>query len=262
MFKEIFMKRFLAVFMVCFFVFCGCLSVDDSAATGGGAPGGGGNAPGAGTSGGASDPASLGVIFEWDSAKTPLTAAITAGNPVATGYGNVNFRVIGGRSIMTTEDGALRLGADNRLVIGGTNNQSTGADSHSPGVFNISRGVYRLTLDYKDPEGGGDGNYLLRLFINNNHTAQASSVLGAGSNIGQFTDTGQLFGGNPHGGLKPGTTCAAEPNRVILTVNPQVTYATGVSNYGKTSLETAFFCLNCQGISRITITAIKIERIE
>jgi len=208
----------------------------------------------------AAPPASIGVIFEWDSAKTPISGNIRLGNPVSTGYGNINFNA---RNNISTRDGAIRMEPNNLLLIGGVANQNTDSGKHIPGIFNISQGAYRVTIDYKDPEEGDDiasGGYLLRFSINNNHNSQVESVLGINSNLGQFSTINQLRSGRPGSGFKPGTFINAERDRLIWTINPQVTYA-NISEANRRSLETAFFSINCQK-ARITITGIKIERIE
>ena len=196
------------------------------------------------------------TIFEWDSETTPMSGSIGAGAPVGSGFNEIDFRVIG--SSITTTEGAFRLGADGRLVVGAAAGSSTSDSTHVPGVFDFSEGTFRLTIDYLDPVVPGS-NYLLRILINNNQTGQASSVLGTASNLRQYNDVSKL--NNGFGAGASNVFEEVEANRLILTFTPNMTYA-NVSTVGISSLATAFFTLNCQGSSRITVKSIRLEKVQ
>ena len=249
------MKKAVITITVCFLFLCGCLTVEEANPAGGSGPPGG-----SGPVRASREPEKIGVIFEWSSAVTPMTGSIGVDSPVASGFPGVDFRLrsTAGRTL-ATEGGGFRLGMDNRLVIGGAANGATSAGNPVPGVFNLSEGKFRLTIDYKDPVASPDW-YLFRIYINNNSTGQAESVLGNHSVIGYYTSLQQLETGTGRGNASD-VTQEAEPGRITLTLTPGASYA-GASPAGKNSIRNAFFALLCQMDSRITVTGIKIERIE
>ena len=185
-----------------------------------------------------------GVIFKWDSATTPLPELLPADTPIRSGYRNIFFRVRG-NSALTTTNGAIRMGNDNRLIIGATSTESTGPDTHIPGVLDLSEGTYRLIVDYKDATRGGNF-YILRVFINNNNPGQLDSVLGPSSVLRQFTTVNDLRSGG-------------EQNRFVIAFTPGTLFANS-TEAGFNSLKNAFISFNCQMDSRITITGIRLEK--
>jgi len=194
-----------------------------------------------------------GFLFQWKSATTPMSGPFIVGNTIGSGYKDIDFRAVGNN--IEIIDGAFRLGSNARLVIGATSGSGTGGTTHVEGVFDLSK-RFRITLEWKDALVPGS-DYLLRVYVNNNQTSQDSSVLGSNSNIGQYNNSGQLEVGTPQGGLKSGVTNTATPGKLIITVNPQTLYGSGV-----TSLSTAFVALISQGESRITVTGITIEEVK
>lgn len=260
------------VFLICIVCFSGCLSLDYSEE----------NFPEASVSSGSSVhssvsagpaastapkiPENIGVVFEWNSVKTPLTGKINVGSSLYSGYEGIYFVVHGNRGgSIATVDGAFRLGGedgsvDERLVIGSYIFSDSKTDVHIPGQFNISEGTYRLTVDYKDPVDYKNG-YMLRVLINNNHTGQANSVLGNDSNIRQYSNVEALE--KDITGMRKPTVSAdgSEPGKLCLSFTPSVLYE-NLPNTSKTSLTKAFFALMCQADAGITVSGIKLERID
>ena len=213
------------------------------------------------------------LLFKWDNASKPMVAMTQTAQSQGSGFSNaggeVPFRAQSGE-IGVTADGAFDLGTDTkRLVIGGTSGTGTSETTHSPGVFDLSEGDFRLTIDYRSPVASPGGNpYLLRAQINNNSIGGANSVLGANSAIRQYSTLAHLTNGrgemNGETGYVPSVNDRAEPNRISLTFTPEVMYATiATSNINYyNSLKTAMIVLICEGTtSSITITGLRLEKL-
>ena len=203
-------------------------------------------------------PEKPGVVFEWDSATKPLTRPIVPGSAVGLTGDGINFGAMS--SDVAPANGALRI-AGGILVIGaGAKSVSgdTDPNTHTGGVFNLSEGLFRLTIDYKDAIIGS-GDFYIRICINNNTTSQARSVLGVQSNINHYTSVDGLRNGTPAYRTVSGVIEAAEPGRLMLTFAPVLLYA---GNSGNSSLTNAFLTIVCTEKSAITVTGIKLERLE
>jgi hypothetical protein len=205
------------------------------------------------------------VVFEWNSVDGPMADISAASGAVASGYPGVDFRVNGtyGDGYIRTTDGAFNLTNNFRLVIGATTGSNTNSTTHVPGVFNLSSGRFRLTLDYL---GGSlfkeSTNYVLRVLVNNNQTGQAESVINNNRSVFRaFTELNHFTTGTAGGnGLSVTQVNDAANNRVTLTFTPTVSFA-DVQQTGKDSLATAFFTLISQNTSTITMTGIKREKV-
>ena len=198
---------------------------------------------------------SIGVIFEWNSASRPLNGSIAARGSFGLTANGINAaamasEIAGSGGAIKVENGILIIGAGPGAVSGGTK-----AAVHTGGVFNITEGLYRLTIDHRDIVPGG--SFLMRITINNNTSSQAESVLGARSVIGHFPTVEALVNGA--GSRGSSIVITSEPNRLVLTLAPALLYA---DNDGKGSLANAFFGFVCPGTSSITITGMKFERLE
>lgn len=200
-----------------------------------------------------------GVLFKWDSGVIPMSASLIVGSPVNSGYKDITFRAM--RNTVTVSNGEFHLtsGTDRILVIGCTSDIETnsGADGHVPGVFDLSRGTYRLTLDYLNPATPGS-SYLLRFIINNNGTSQANSPLGTASTVRVYNTADQIINGLGIQDSYPGVSDKVEVNRTIITFTPSIRFATA-GNYN--TLTSSFITLLCQNTSSIIFTAIKLEEV-
>ena len=204
-----------------------------------------------------------GVLFKWNCSVLPMTP-LSAGVPVSSGYNGINFRA-GGMSIPVTSEGAFDLGgtSDRRLYIGSTSDSATSDTSHTPGVFNLSRGTYKLTIDYREPARGTSGTsdaYVLRVIFNNNQPGQALSPLNTRSVLIWYDTVAQLETGTGLGANAAVITQTAGTNRMTLTFSTPDAFA-GAPN-GTDSLSTAFFGFACQGTSSIIITGIRLEELK
>ena len=242
MIKEIVMKSTVVTFTVCFLVLCGCVSYEDA-----------GNSGPSGASGRSSGPEKIGVIFEWNAAASSVKSAIpSSNNPVDSGYPGVSFRARSG-NVAIDPDGALNMAAEsNQVLMIGCNSVTVTNNGHAPGVFNLSQGTFRLTIDYKDPFGS---NWPLRVQINNNTTMATYSVLGDACILGSFGTVSSLQTG---GSSRNGVTEQLEPDRIILTFSGAV-YS---GNPGANSLASAFVALTSTSTGGLKVTGIKLERIE
>ena len=186
-----------------------------------------------------------GVLVSWNRETYPITVPITAGgnNPVFSGYGDVDFRTLNVNATPTA-GGALTITGIGVLVIGGgptSGSAETNAASHVPGLFDLSHGTFRLTLDYTDASATGD-NPWFRVSINNNALGMANSVLGNDSVF--HYDTTQLPGAGA----------------ITLTFTPEDRFAS-VAPDATNSLKTAFIALMYRNTS-ITITGIRLEKVQ
>jgi hypothetical protein len=227
-----------------------------------------------------------GVLFEWDSATwwegliDPKPSALVAGittpsAPLASGTPYVDFRAF--NTSIPIRDGAFDMrGANNHrlLVFGATSTVQTTADGPLPGhgVFDLSEGTFRLTINYENPTDTPSG-WMFRVSINNNNENTASgSVLSFTGDRNQsiirtFMNTAQIANGraefNHTPQSHPGVLGSGEPGTLVLTFTPSVTYA-GLATSSPRSYNTlrnAFFAIGCSGNAGITITGIKLEKI-
>lgn len=238
-------KYFLGAFSVC--ILCGCLSVEVQE-----------NKDTIFAREAPAEAEPMGDVFVWNSESYPFNEPLGVDASVYSGYNGIYFSVCGNTNgKISVIDGAFRMGGedgsvDERLVIGSIQTAATTPIKHTPGQFNISQGAYMLTIDYRDPVR--TSGYMLRISINNNTTGGANSVV-SGSNVRQFTNAASLEMETMYGdGDKI-------PGRISLRINPVLLVADSDPE-GKESLKNAFFTLICQSRSGITITGIKIERIE
>ena len=217
-----------------------------------------------------------GVLFEWDYLDNTITKL--DGVVPNSAYPDVTFR---GRAFSTEISPDLNYGRiywapsvnNGRLIIGGPADVSglnTNPSTHYPGAFNLYDGTFKLTVHYSDAAKGS--NYLLRIFINNNNTSKAESVLGGLSALRDYETVAELQAGVPaswstNEGIKlTGGKDEAGPGWFAITFNAYERYkhvnATGVTDIN--SLKTAFIALHCHGESgsSIKLTGIKLERVE
>jgi len=219
------MKRIVAPAICCLFL-CGCLSFDVNAFA----------------------PAEA-VLMTWDSAVNVPTIPVYE----VPGYEGIYMRWNNTNSTSVV-DGAFKFEAtadSNRFFIGSTEAITRGTSSpvsHVPGVFDLSQGRYRITVDYYDPKGYPGINSYVRITINNNSGAQAQSILGADSNLGDFI---------------PQTQAVDKKGRITVTVNPALRYA-NLGKEAKESLKTAFIgigLVTSGSLTGITITGVRIEKL-
>ena len=224
------------------------------------------------------------VLFRWNSIVTPIKSSISETSPVASGFGNIFFRIRGSNRtdiVKNTADGNFTLGEGSeshaRLIIGGTPQTSaaeTSAGAHYPGVFDLSKGWFRLTLNFENAQKLHSGDYVLRVNINNNALGGANSVLSfTGSHesiLRQYNFAETLISG--HGaslgknadianGSMVGTIASGS---LAITFSPEIIFAAASEN-AKTSLETAFIALavpNLAGGNRMDISGIRLEKWE
>ena len=215
-----------------------------------------------------------GVLFAWDNTILPMTQ-INSGAAVYGGYRDVYMAAR--RAAIEAPEDAIRLGTaggdGNLLVIGsgsGTGSGSPAATTtsstvHIPGQFDFSTGTFRLTIDYKDVSFTND--VLLRICINNNGRGYDNSVLGGNSTVHNAGSVDALHNNAPSG---PGLSGSAVPGQLILIITPSVRF-TGATNgilmdglevQAKESLKTGFIALQAYQGNFLTITGIKLERVQ
>ena len=213
------------------------------------------------------------VIFEWDYLKTPMASTIMNGAPVSTGYGNIMFDGFNSYDSSTNgipvDANAIRLRSSRVLTIGfadGIANKTalTSSSTHIPGVFDLSRGEFRLTIDYRIIDGYVEAedvsaNFHLRASINNNTHIAANSILGVANTLRTYTKYYEL-----RDGMGDTDSLAEEvaPGRMMLTFRPEIRYA-DLPQSSYDSLKTAFIALVCQRPDvinyRTVITGLKLE---
>ena len=204
-----------------------------------------------------------GILFKWDSKTVPMSGTLARGSSINSGYDGIFFRVRndGTGTGIETENGAFQLGNNNRLVIGGNLSSATVATNASGppavyGIFNFSRGTFRLTINYNNPfkVDPASSLYLLRIYINNNSTGRADSILGEEGLLRVYTHESHLTSGLMN---TPGLNdLENEPGKIAITFTPGILLA---NNPGVQSLTNAFIALNCQETNRINITGIMLE---
>ena len=205
-----------------------------------------------------------GVLFKWSSADCPISGTLSTSTPINSGYNGIFFRARG--NTISTVSGAFDLGTnDRRLIIGGTagvSSADTGADSYIPGVFDLSRGSFRLTITYDNNTlagVSGGSPYILRIMLNNNHTGSTNSVLGTQSQMVQYSTETHLRTGRSNqsgnGFNHTGTTAG----KLVFNFTPVVFFD---GNAGAYSLSASFIQLISQGIAAVTITGIRLEEVK
>jgi len=182
--------------------------------------------------------------------------------------------------VSVTADG-FKLGGSNevsRLSIGtgtaassgnffGSSNSTSLSNRHIPGQFDLSQGIFRLTVDYDTPSTG-NGATLLRVTINNNTTSPDNSVLRSNSTVYSFANPNNLINGivTPKAGLSG----LGERGRISLTFTPSILYTdavwqvpvNGKQAQGKESLKTAAITLFVWPTESLTIKSIRLERVD
>jgi len=201
------------------------------------------------------------ILMVWDSTVNPV--AVPAYQ--VPGYANVYMRLrehtIGA---IFGVNGALKYGGAGIivLVVGGepetATTTTTATTPHLPGVFNLSQGKFRITVDYKDVIiADPANNSYLRFAINNNGGGANASVLGGNSHIIDLSQADLKDGVTNKSNTGTGTLANAKDGKAVVEV--------AASRYGSSppaSLSNAFFAMGFSGSYSITVTGIKIERIE
>ena len=211
--------------------------------------------------------ATLETLFAWDSDTYPMSACLPMNTPVVKGTSDYDitpdFRIIalsGGMGL--SSDGMFRLGVDRKLVVGSTSNTHTETDTntHVPGVFDYSRGTFRLTLDYRNPTIT-TGTFLLRVLINNNEGGVVNSVIKNDlSVIRSYINVANLQNGmGPNASASLNDKEGTVPGTLVVTFTPSEMFK---GNAGAYSLTNAFFAFTCQSTSALTVSGIKLERIK
>jgi len=268
------MKHVCVLVAVCFLV-CGCLSLEEAAIVRAARMAG----PSLAVGRVAPDvPENIGVIFDWNSTSAPLRGAYGLGSVVRFGSSDI---YIGKRSTsFVFANGGIKLGGESynsRLQVGTGSEAAPGniiggeppSDTYHPngGQFNLSEGTFRLTVAYRDAVAAADSNYpLLRIYLNNVGEITAS-VLGGKTN-GMGADLLCAFGTvsglqNP-ASETDGIKIAGTNGELIVTFTPATMYgnlaASSPVNFN--SLKTAYFTLFTSTRAGITVTGIKLERIQ
>jgi len=201
-----------------------------------------------------------GVLFMWDSDKYPIDTDIPQNGTEFSGYGDVYFRTTTTGTV-TSNNGALKYSSttSTAFIIGGSVTPATTAERHVPGVFDLSEGTFRLTIDYRDlvvPTW-------VRVQINNNTNGMTNSVLGT-NGILLYAEAANVTAGQITSSIISKTGIIREvyePGRVTLTFTPEVRYATA-GDYD--SLKTAFLAVSSSATAGndITITGIRLEEVK
>jgi len=217
-----------------------------------------------------------GVLFRWNSKETPLSGTISSlAPPVSSGYGAIRFStrntVVGdppgnaGRSILYTDGGGVRLTNMSNLIIGGGADGSinmTKADRHQPGVFDLTKGTFKLTVNFANPddkyENKYNADYFLRIYINNNTNAGANCPMGWNGRVAEYRSLKNLLAGANEGSSNVTSSKEAE-NSVTLTF----TSPTSFSGTSSEILSTSFISILCPGSpGGITITGVELVEVK
>ncbi|MDR2020993.1 MAG: hypothetical protein LBQ14_09540 [Treponema sp.] len=200
-------------------------------------------------------PPDLNILFQWNAADTPWESLAFGGSSVRTypSYPDVHIRAFGA-AIPAGNGGGIKLGAAGtasagRLAVGLAGNTATDTATTVAGDFDLSEKLVKLTVSYTDLVSYAS-RYVFRVYVNNNGTGAAASLLGSAS---QIISLNGPTGGAPNLTETSGT--------IEVLIDPSAFE----SNPNKAALEHAFIGFHCQQANTagennfITITGIKIE---
>jgi len=223
------------------------------------------------------------ILLSWNSTDLPLGGSHAAGTVIDSGYNGIYF---GKRSsAFVFDEGAIKQGGESihsRLtvgtgsetglayIIGPTGGGPTATFHPAGGQFDLSRGTFRLTLEYRDAAASENTNDpVLRIYLNNTSDG-ASSVLGGNSGgmgddmLGAFGLVERIETGTSYPDLSAqGVTVTGTKGKLIVTMTPSIRYARLAETFPAyyNSLKTAYITFMTAAGARFTITGIQLQRL-